>query len=67
MTLADYVPFLGWIREYKPAYLRNDLIAGATIWAVMVPTALAYTSIAGVDPVVGLYMENVTKKPNADG
>ena len=60
MTIANYIPFTQWIREYKLAYLRNDMIAGATIWAVMVPTALAYTSIAGVDPIVGLYTVPLT-------
>jgi high affinity sulfate transporter 1 len=35
--------------------LRADLIAGLTVWAVLVPEALAYASIAGVSPVVGLY------------
>jgi SulP family sulfate permease len=31
------------------------LIAGLTVWAVLVPESLAYASIAGVSPVVGLY------------
>jgi high affinity sulfate transporter 1 len=31
------------------------VIAGLTVWAVLVPEALAYASIAGVSPVVGLY------------
>jgi len=35
--------------------LRNDLVAGATVWAVLVPEALAYATIAGAPPVVGLY------------
>ena len=34
---------------------RGDLIAGLTVWAVLVPESLAYASIAGVSPVVGLY------------
>ena len=34
---------------------RGDLIAGLTVWAVLVPEALAYATIAGVSPVVGLY------------
>jgi MFS superfamily sulfate permease-like transporter len=29
--------------------------AGLTLWAILVPQALAYASIAGVSPVVGLY------------
>lgn len=34
---------------------RADLIAGLSLWAVLVPESLAYASIAGVSPVVGLY------------
>nr|WP_210743420.1 SulP family inorganic anion transporter [Nocardia cerradoensis] len=40
---------------YRPQWLRADVVAGLTVWAVLVPEALAYASIAGVPPVVGLY------------
>ena len=40
---------------YQRPWLRGDLIAGLTVWAVLVPEALAYATIAGVSPVVGLY------------
>jgi MFS superfamily sulfate permease-like transporter len=40
---------------YHRSWVRADLIAGLTVWAVLVPEALAYASIAGVSPVVGLY------------
>ncbi len=40
---------------YRPQWLRADIIAGLTVWAVLVPEGLAYASIAGVPPVVGLY------------
>lgn len=40
---------------YRRANVRDDLIAGLTVWAVLVPEALAYATIAGVSPVVGLY------------
>jgi sulfate permease, SulP family len=43
------------LRGYQPAWFRGDLIAGLTVWAVLVPESLAYASIAGVSPVVGLY------------
>lgn len=40
---------------YRPQWLRADVVAGLTVWAVLVPEALAYATIAGVPPVVGLY------------
>ncbi|MCB0870233.1 MAG: SulP family inorganic anion transporter [Solirubrobacterales bacterium] len=43
------------IRPYDRAWLRSDLIAALTVWAVLVPEALAYATIAGVSPIVGLY------------
>jgi high affinity sulfate transporter 1 len=47
--------FFSSLRGYEPRRLRGDLIAGLTLWAVLVPQALAYASIAEVSPVVGLY------------
>lgn len=32
-----------------------DALAGLTVWAVLVPESLAYATIAGAPPVVGLY------------
>ena len=50
---------MGWLfpslRGYRRSGLRGDLLSGLTVWAVLVPEALAYASIAGVSPVVGLY------------
>src|SRR5689334_138547 len=43
------------LRGYQRSWLRGDLLSGLTVWAVLVPEALAYASIAGVSPVVGLY------------
>jgi high affinity sulfate transporter 1 len=39
----------------RPTWLSKDLVAGLTVWAVLVPEALAYATIAGVPPVIGLY------------
>jgi high affinity sulfate transporter 1 len=54
-SLTKFIPLLTWISHYRLGWLRNDLIAGFTVWALMVPTALAYAGIAGVHPVIGLY------------
>jgi sulfate permease, SulP family len=42
------------LRGYRSRWLRSDIVAGLTVWAVLVPESLAYASIAGVSPVVGL-------------
>ncbi|MDG3016416.1 SulP family inorganic anion transporter [Speluncibacter jeojiensis] len=43
------------LQGYQSSWLRPDIIAGLTVWAVLVPESLAYATIAGVTPVVGLY------------
>ena len=43
------------LRNYHRDWARGDVVAGLTVWAVLVPSALAYATIAGVPPVVGLY------------
>ncbi|WP_235734538.1 SulP family inorganic anion transporter [Nocardioides alcanivorans] len=40
---------------FRTAWIRPDVVAGLTVWAVLVPESLAYATIAGVPPVVGLY------------
>src|SRR5262249_18540624 len=44
-----------WLPEYRPAWLRFDLIAGVTLAAYAVPVSLAYAALAGVPPQAGLY------------
>ena len=48
-------PLFTSLRGYRRQWIRADLIAGFTVWAVLVPEALAYATIAGVSPVIGLY------------
>ena len=43
------------LRNYQRDWVHGDVVAGLTVWAVLVPSALAYATIAGVSPVVGLY------------
>jgi MFS superfamily sulfate permease-like transporter len=49
------MPLFSSLAGYDRTWLRGDVLAGMTVWAVLVPEALAYASIAGVSPVVGLY------------
>src|SRR2546429_8123595 len=52
--LTRYLPILSWLPSYQRSWLRFDLIAGATVWAVVVPEAVAYSQLAGVPPQAGL-------------
>jgi SulP family sulfate permease len=54
--IGRYIPILDWLPGYKwGSDLRWDLIAGLTVWALLVPEAMAYAGIAGVPPQAGLY------------
>ena len=48
-------PVFNSLQGYQGSWLRSDLIAELTVWAVLVPQSLAYASIAGLPPVAGLY------------
>jgi high affinity sulfate transporter 1 len=53
--LARYLPILGWLPRYQVAGLPRDLIAAVTVWALVVPQAIAYAQIAGLPPQQGLF------------
>ena len=46
---------LAWLRHYPKAWLGHDLAAGLTSAAVVIPKAMAYATVAGLPPQVGLY------------
>ncbi len=48
-------PMLSWLRGYSLTWLRSDLVAGVTLAAYAVPVALAYATLAGLPPQVGVY------------
>jgi len=53
--LHRLLPVTGWLPGYERGWLTGDVLAGLTVWALLVPEALAYASIAGVPPQYGLY------------
>jgi SulP family sulfate permease len=54
--LERYLPIADWLPGYDwRTQTRWDLVAGLTVWALLVPEAMAYASIAGVPPEAGLY------------
>ncbi|WP_229914324.1 SulP family inorganic anion transporter [Streptomyces capitiformicae] len=48
-------PGLGTLSEYRRAWLKGDLVAGATVAAYLVPQVMAYAGVAGLPPVAGLW------------
>lgn len=43
------------IQNYSKQNIKNDLLSGALVAVALVPEAIAFSFIAGVSPVVGLY------------
>ncbi len=54
-AVRTWIPILQWLPTYQKSWLRFDLIAGATIGALLVPQAMAYATLAGVPPEYGLF------------
>src|ERR1700757_980748 len=50
-----YLPPLNWLAHYQPVWLVGDFIAGVTLAGYAVPVALAYATLAGLPPQVGIY------------
>lgn len=53
--IRRHIPITDWLGSYRASWLLGDLLAGITVWALLIPEALAYAGIAGVPPQYGLY------------
>lgn len=53
--LGRLLPVTRRLPGYVAASLRPDVIAGVTVAALAVPSAMAYAELAGLSPVAGLY------------
>jgi high affinity sulfate transporter 1 len=54
-AIQRFAPGLAALGNYDPTWFRYDLVAGVSVAAVAVPIAIAYSQLAGVPPVYGLY------------
>jgi sulfate permease, SulP family len=54
MWLAWFPP-AQWLREYRADLLPGDVVAGVTLAAYAIPVSLAYATLAGLPPQVGVY------------
>ena len=49
-------PPASWLASYNlKTDLATDLIAGISLSAIVIPQSMAYASMAGLNPVIGLY------------
>ncbi len=53
--LSSYIPIISWLPSYNRAWLVADIIAGLTLWGLVVPEGMAYAGIADLPPQAGLY------------
>jgi high affinity sulfate transporter 1 len=51
----SWFPPVRWLGTYRGAWLPADVIAGVTLAAYAIPVSLAYASLAGLPPQVGIY------------
>jgi SulP family sulfate permease len=49
------IPVAGELPSYRLSGFRRDLVAGVTVAALALPSAMAYAELAGLTPVNGLY------------
>jgi high affinity sulfate transporter 1 len=49
------IPATRWLREYQSGWLKSDVVAGMTLAAYAIPVSMAYASLAGMPPHVGIY------------
>ena len=54
-SLAKHLTILEWLPRYRSEWLRFDVVAALSVWALLVPQGIAYSSIAGVPAQYGLY------------
>jgi SulP family sulfate permease len=54
-TLNFFAQPVHIVRNYRRAWLRDDVFSGLTVAAVMLPQAIVFAFIAGMPPASGLY------------
>ncbi len=54
-ALARFLPILDWGARYQRSTLISDLVAAVVVTIMLVPQSLAYATLAGLPPQMGLY------------
>lgn len=54
--LQNLLPATRWLRQYQPQEdLAGDVVSGLVIGIILVPQAIAYSLLAGLQPIYSLY------------
>lgn len=55
-TLTGFFPVVKWLPKYNlREYVWGDVMSGLIVGIILVPQAIAYCLLAGVEPIYGLY------------
>jgi high affinity sulfate transporter 1 len=54
-TWRSWLPGVALLATYERRWLRDDVVAGLVLTALMVPAGLGYAAASGLDPIHGLY------------
>lgn len=57
-VLYKRIPILSWLPQYNVEFAVSDLVAGFTVGLTVIPQAIAYASVAGLPPQVGMILKN---------
>lgn len=55
MSFKQSVPLFNDLASYSKAKFQHDLVAGTTVGVMLVPQGMAYSYLAGLPPIYGLY------------
>ncbi|NWW61416.1 S26A2 protein, partial [Ifrita kowaldi] len=54
--VLGFFPILQWLPKYKlREYLLGDIMSGVIVGVLLVPQSIAYSLLAGLEPIYGLY------------
>src|SRR6476469_8016500 len=51
----SFLPPARWLTAYRASWLSSDIVAGVTLAAYAIPVSLAYATLAGLPPQIGIY------------
>lgn len=55
LSSRTVLPVMRWLREYQPGWFKQDLLAGITLAAYLLPAGIGDASLANLPPEAGLY------------